>query len=188
MKRIILLIIFLSHLTFLYSSDNIKFMGIDVNGDFDTFKKELIIKGFIYSNSYKSAHKFIGELANEIVELTVLASPITNVVCKVIVSFSKKSNWKSLKKDYFAKKFLYKSKYALDSEYEFFSTPYEEGDGYEMRAVHLDKCNYLSVFLVQGGGITLSISNSAQIKVAYENSENLKNAQSELKETALDDI
>lgn len=188
MKRIILIFILLNHLALLYSSNSIRFMGIDINGDVDTFKKELINKNFIYSDSYKTAHKFIGKFVNETVELTVLASPITNIVCKVIVNFTQKSNWEDLKKDYFKKKYLYKLKYVLESEYEFFTSPYEDGDGYEMRAVHRDKCNYLSIFLVQGGGITLSISNSAQVKVTYENSENLKKAQLELEEISLDDI
>ena len=188
MKRIIFLFILFNHLAYIYSSNNIKFMGIEINGNIDIFKKELINKGFIYTDSFKTAHKFIGEFANEIVELTVLASPKTNIVCKVTVNFPKKDNWIDLKNEYFKKKKMYKSKYILDSEFEFFSLPYEDGDGYEMKAVSREKCNYLSIFLTQGGGISLTISSSAQIKVSYENSENLKKAQLELENNALEDI
>ena len=86
-------------------------------------------------SSFETLHKFYGKFANEIVTLNVLASPKTNTVCKVIVYFLEREDWQELKKDYFSKKEMYKSKYPLDRDYEFFSSPYEDGDGYEMRAV-----------------------------------------------------
>lgn len=39
---------------------------------------------------------------------------------------------------------MYLSKYLLDSDFEFFSAPYEEGDGYELRAVLNNKCKYVT--------------------------------------------
>lgn len=63
---------------------------------------------------------FLCIFANEIVELTVLASPRTKTVCKVIVYFPEKTSWNDLKEDYFAKKRFYRSKYLLTDEFEFF--------------------------------------------------------------------
>ena len=83
---------------------------------------------------------------------------------------------------------MYKSKYPLDRDYEFFSSPYEDGDGYEMRAVARDKCRYISFFLAMGGHITVEIDKTAQLKVVYEDRKNIKVAKQELDQNAIDDI
>ena len=105
--------------------------------------------------------------------------PKTQNVCKVIVLFPKKSTWSQLKTDYFNKKKMYLSKYILDSDFEFFSAPYEEGDGYELRAVLNNKCKYFTFFKVEGGHIAVNIDKDAQIKVTYEDEENINLAQKE---------
>ena len=114
--------------------------------------------------------------------------PKSQNICKVIVFFPKKHNWSQLRTDYFDKKKLYLEKYRLDSDYEFFSSPYEEGDGYELRAVSNEKCRYVSFFKVKGGHISVEISKNLQIKITYEDEENINLAQKELKENVLDDI
>ena len=83
---------------------------------------------------------------------------------------------------------MYKTKYPLDKDFEFFSSPYEDGDGYELRAVAKGKCNYVSFYLALGGHITVEITKSSQIKVVYEDSENIKLGQQELDQKAIDDI
>lgn len=163
-------------------------MGIEVSGNYESFKDSLMSKGFTYLSSFETLHSFYGKFANEIVKLNVLASPKTKTVCKVIVYFPEREDWQDLKKDYFAKKEMYKSKYPLDRDYEFFSSPYEDGDGYEMRAVAKDMCRYVSFFLAMGGHITIEINKTAQLKVVYEDRENIKIAQQELEQNAIDDI
>ena len=83
---------------------------------------------------------------------------------------------------------MYKSKYPIDRDYEFFSSPYEDGDGYEMRAVAKDKCRYISFFFALGGHIAIEIDKTAQLKVVYEDRVNIKIAQQELEQNAIDDI
>ena len=163
-------------------------MRTEVTGDFESFKDSLELKGFTYIDSFETLHRFYGKFANEIVTLNVMSSPKTNTVFKVIVYFPKREEWKELKRDYFAKKELYKKKYPLDSDFEFFSYPYEDGDGYEMRAVTKDKCNYVSFFLAVGGDITVQIDKSSKIKVAYEDRENTKISKMELEKNPIDDI
>lgn len=163
-------------------------MNIEVNGKYEDFKDSLEAKGFRYLKSYKTCHTFYGIFANEIVTLEALASPKTNNMSKIIVYFPKKENWKNLKDDYFKKKELYSSKYPLNQEFEFFITPYEDGDGYEMRAVALEKCNYISFFLAVGGYITVEIHDKWQVRVTYEDRDNIRSAQEELDQQALEDI
>ena len=172
----------------LRASDHIKFMGIDVNGTYESFRDSLEAKGFIYMSSFETLYKFYGKFANEIVTLNVLVSQKTKTVCKVFVIFPEKEGWNDLKKDYFSKKEMYKSKYPMDRDYEFFSFPYEDGDGYEMRAVAREKCTYISFFLAMGGYITVEIDKTARVKVVYEDKDNIKIAQKELEQYAIDDI
>lgn len=188
MKRIILLFVITLFTTNILASNHIKFMGIEVNGSYVSFKDSLIAKGFVYIDSYETIHKFCGKFANEIVTLSVLTSPKTLLVCKVIVYFPEKLEWSDLKKDYFTKKELYKSKYLLDKDFEFFSSPYDEGDGYEMRAVAKEKCNYISFFLAMGGHVMVEIDSKARVKVIYEDRDNSKMNKKELEQKAIDDI
>ena len=167
---------------------HIKFMGTEVTGFFESFKDSLTLKGFTHVGSFETLHKFYGKFANEFVTLNVMASPKTNTVFKVIVYFPERDDWRNLKKDYFAKKEMYKTKYPLDKDFEFFSSPYEDGDGYELRAVAKGKCNYVSFYLALGGHITVEITKSSQIKVVYEDRENIKLGQQELNQKAIDDI
>lgn len=188
MKRFLLFIALTFAISTIQATTHVKFMGIEVGGDYESFKDSLLSKGFTYVSSFETLYEFYGKFANEIVTLNVLASPKTKTVCKVIVYFPKRESWQELKKDYFVKKGMYKTKYPMDRDFEFFSSPYEEGDGYEMRAVAKDKCKYASFFLAVGGHITIEIDKSAQLKVVYEDRENIKVAQQELEQNAIGDI
>lgn len=188
MKRIVLFVVLTFSSYNLFASEHIKFMGIEVTGIFEDFKDSLEIRGFSYMSSFETLHKFYGKFANEIVSLNILTTPKTKTVCKVIVYFPEKHDWREIKADYFIKKNMFKSKYSVDKDFEFFSSPYEDGDGYEKRALAQDKCNYISFFFAEGGHITVEIDKSAQVKVTYEDKINMDLALEELKSNALKDI
>lgn len=188
MRRIFLFFVFLLFAFTMQAAGHIRFMGIEVDGNYDSFKDSLETRGFKYMSSFETLYKYYGKFANEIVTLDVLVSPKTHTVCKVIVYFPQREDWSELKKDYFKKKEMFKSKYPLDRDFEFFSSPYEDGDGYEMRAVAINKCRYISFYLAMGGHITVEIDKEAKLKVVYEDRENIKIAQKELEQNAIDDI
>lgn len=71
--------------------------------------------------------------------------------------------------------------YPIDKDYEFFVSPYDDGDGYEMKAVAIDKCRYISFFLARGGHIVVQIDKTVRVKVIYEDRENIKIAQGRVK-------
>lgn len=168
--------------------EHLSFMGMPIAGSDELFVQHLIDKGFVKTGTFESTTSLYGKFANEIVELTVLASPRTKTVCKVIVYFPVKSSWSELKDDYFNKKRLYRSKYLMDKDFEFFSGDYEDGDGYEMRAVTNEKCNYCTFFNEPGGHITVEICPKKQVKVTYEDSINIQVAKQELEFDAYEDI
>lgn len=163
-------------------------MGKQVTGTSDLFIKYLKEKGFTEISSFKTSYRLCGVFANEVVDLTVLATPTTNTVCKIIVYFSQKNNWEELKRDYFSKKILYSKKYVLTDSYSFFSDPYDEGDGYELIAVKNDKSHFISFFDAIGGTIGVEIESSCRVVVKYEDKQNMKLAEDELNYEIAKDI
>lgn len=188
MKKILALLLLSMFTLNIVAQDHMQFMGLPIDGSLGVFTTKLKAKGFKKKSSFETSVTLWGKFANEIVELTILASPRTETVCKVIVLFPKQSSWKDLKNDYLAKKNLYKSKYLMDSSYEFFKSPYDEGDGYEERAVKQDCCSYCSFFTESNGGIIVEIAKTFQVRVSYEDTENMKQAKRELETSAFLDI
>lgn len=51
----------------------------------------------------------------------------------------------------------------------FYSSPYEEGDGYELQAIRMGKGNFMSYWKLEDGIIACEIDKDLDIKVVYEN-------------------
>lgn len=170
------------------ANTHILFMGIPLNGTVEVFSLRLEEKGFTKVGEKEGSINYYGKFANELVKLTLVASPRTNTVCKIVIDFPEKESWSQLRNDYLEKKTLYNRKYLLTDEYEFFSSPYEEGDGYEMRAVVRDKCKFITFFSTEGGHIWVEICEKCCIRVTYEDTINIHVANEELQSNAYDDI
>ena len=189
MRYIFTLLFFIGISCFAQKAEEpLNFLGRPIAGSSETFIKFLEDKGFSQTDSFESSTSFIGKFANEFVKLKLLYSPKTKTVCKIIISFSEKDNWDELKEDYFKKKNLYKSKYLLTDEFEFFLDPYDEGDGYEMSAVARDKCRFVCFFKEFGGHIGLEINQKGCVQVSYEDDINIQVAKKEFESKAFDDI
>lgn len=57
----------------------------------------------------------------------------------MLLAYSAKSSYNRYKE-------ILSNKYILSNEYMFFSSPYSEGDGYELSALYKDKCRFKSFF------------------------------------------
>lgn len=110
--------------------------------------------------------------------------PRQNKSVRLLYIFPKKTHGKVLNLITSEKEFIQR-KYPLDKDFEFFSSPYDEGDGYEMRAVSLGKCNFASFYYATGGHIMIQIDEKQRIKITYEDRENIKISQSELDQKLL---
>ena len=90
------------------------------------------------------------------------------------------NNWYSLKSEYERFKVMFTKKYGKPDSYEYFTEPYEEGDGYEHTALSVGKCSYISFFTLPLGTISLRISESLLDKIKYIAEENKRSANKEI--------
>ena len=171
------------------SVKHLEFKGIPIDGSLNEFVSKLEAKGFTKTETMGTIAQLKGEFAGENVNVYVVGSEKTKTVWKVAVFFPEKSSWRSLKRDYFDYKELFTKKYGKPkNDFEFFSDPYYEGDGYELQALRLDKCSYCSFYNTREGSIMLEIDSSKCISVGYEDATNVKIKSREEEENVMDDI
>ena len=181
MKKIIIFLTLCSICSFSFGQE---FLGIKVDGKKDAVVNAFKAKGFkINTNSgiNKDIVTLFGNAGGKNIEIAIVCTPKTKTVWKFSVYLPEKASWFSLKSDYEDYLQILIDKYGEpNSKYAFFSSPYEEGDGYEMTAVGADKCTY-SAFWSSEIGISIKISKFKQVNIAYENP---KNSALDDKETA----
>jgi hypothetical protein len=169
-----------------YSPSNAipEFLGIQVNGKRDAVIDAFKSKGFIVVGDINKGNvaSMKGTVSGKQFELMIVSSPKSKIVWKFSVFLPEQSTWNSLKNNYFDYLKILSSKYGEpEKTYEFFSSPYKEGDGYEMTGVGVEKSHY-SAFWSDEKGISISITKWKQVKISYENQNNSKIAEKETSE------
>lgn len=151
-----------------------EFLGVKVDGTKQEVINKFIAKGFRVvpiKNGIQTATTMKGNYAGTNYEIIIINTPITKKVWKIAVYLPEQISWYSLKSEYNKYLEILTSKYGQpDNSYDFFSSPYYEGDGYEMTALAIEKCNYASYWL--DVIISIEISKYKQIKISYENKAN----------------
>ena len=167
--------------------EHLKFMGIPIEGNASAFSQKLVTKGFVKTKTSENTCALKGTFAGEKdVELIVCQTPKTKQVWKVSVYLPKVSTWSIIKRQYERYKTSFSEKYGTpDHNYEFFDSPYYEGDGYEESAVKNEKCFYASIW---DCGLMVSISQFMQIKLVYEDPINSELDDKEKNQVIEDDI
>jgi hypothetical protein len=169
-------------LTFIsFSISAQQFDGVPISGTTTNAIAKFKAKGYVLSKIEGDAVIMKGKIAAYPIELIILSTPKTKQVYKVVAFLEKDISWKSLKSNYFRFKDIFTDKYGeAESDYEYFTDPYYEGDGYELQAVRLEKCTYSSYwFDVMGMNVAVEISKYEQIRLAYENATLVKVKQRE---------
>ena len=159
------------------------FDGIPISGDLPTMIAKLKAKGYIYENTDDGVASLKGKIASVYnVELLIFTTPKTKKVCKVVAYLDKNINWYSIKSEYEKFVGIITEKYGTpDTKYDFFSSPYEAGDGYEMTALAVEKCTFASYWFKKNNtSIVVEISKYKQVKLGYENDEMMEIRKSEL--------
>ena len=182
MKKILMVAIILIASVSVYSQE---FMGIKIDGGKDLVINQFKTKGFKVSptNDPKLNYTSMeGTVNGKSMELLICHTPTSKIVWKLIVTLPKQNTWYDLKNEYEKYKDILVKKYGQPSDdFHFFSSPYDEGDGYEMTAVAVGKCTYSSYFTNQGNSVSIEISKWKEIDINYENEKNrlVKNKEKE---------
>ena len=154
------------------------FMGIKIGGTESSFEAKLISNGFIKKNE-----AFIKKINNVSIEVLILTTVKSKLVRGVSIYYDEKTSWYSLKNDYFNHLESLTLKYGIpESSYEIFLNPYEEGDGYEMTAVKVDKTLYNSTWNFNNHSMYLKISKYCQVNLLIFNLENERKNEVEKKQ------
>ncbi len=150
-----------------------EFIGIKVDGKLNDVVEKFKQKGLkVTSTSNPQVVGMKGVVANREIELNIVCTPKTKVVWKFAVYLPEQTSWTTLKGDYEEFLEILIKKYGEpESKYNFFSSPYKEGDGYEMTGVAAEKCTY-SAFWPDDVGLFIQISKWKQVKINYENRTN----------------
>ena len=151
------------------------FMDVPVDGKLSEAVAKFKAKGFVVDQSNgASSDTYVsmrGKMGSTTIELNLVATPTTHTVWKYVVYLPKNDSWYSIKNEFYEYRKTLVSKYGLPSkDYSFFSSPYYEGDGYEMSALTLGKCSYYSFW----DELSISISKFKQVCISYESKANSK--------------
>lgn len=130
---------------------SVKFRGIPINGDLDSFCKELILLGYKRDYSFTPTNNvgasFTGLYAGQDCTLYIYLTPSSKTVYKVRVIVSETRSWSILKNSYYKFKNLFNNKYGEPwKEEESFEYPYKDGDGLELYSIRDGKGSYYSSF------------------------------------------
>lgn len=190
MKKVLLsIVLVMTSLVCIAQVDHMSFKGVPINGKLNSFVSKLEAQGFSVEYKQDDAAVLSGEFAGKSdCTIMVISTKVSNIVWKVVVQFPEKTSWYSLKGEYNSFKESYTKKYGEPTSYEFFSSPYYEGDGYELQALKSEKCMWASYFSTSQGTIILELTDGKCTQVVYEDGINVKIFQKEKKQIVSEDI
>lgn len=154
------------------------FAGIALSGNVDVFRQKLTTKGFTYSKTIDNGFLYTGKIANEKVDVYIVHTRKSRYVAKVVVYFPENFTFQRLITNYEEKKAVLVSKYGEPSDcFDYFTSPYYDGDGYELQAV--SSGNYTRFCVWTEGDHSafpklIQVSRTNCIMIMYENTENME--------------
>lgn len=165
-----LILLFLPLALFSLTAFSQEFDGVKIGGTKSQFIKAMSEKGYSVKEETPTVMTFKSS-AHPTYEVYGAVTPTTHMVWKLTIFLPAQSNWYDLKADYNKYLKLLTEKYGEPTnKYAFFASPYDEGDGYEMSAVSLDKCDFLAIW--EDIAISVRIYKSKQVELSYENTVN----------------
>jgi hypothetical protein len=155
-----------------------KFNGIYIGGTMQNFILEMKNKGYKLENYDGTFATFSGKIDYENVTIYVSNTPKTKIVSKLSVYYEKKQSWEQLVTQFNSIKSILETKYTATTDcFTKFKYPYEEGDGYELNALILNKVDYVCFWLDMPQhpnlSISLEISKFQKVLMSYENVANI---------------
>lgn len=150
---------------------HLTFRGIEIEGAASIMCEKLKRLGYRSEKKTEFGYVLEGDFAGiSNCDILICESEYIGEVRKICVFTPKYNQWYSLKEEYFKFKQMYIRKYGDGynvESYEFFSSPYDEGDGDEMTALYHDKCTYCTYIELPEGTICIDITSNGQIYFSY---------------------
>ena len=189
MKKFLFVFVTLFFSMSLYAQEPLEFRGLPIDGNLTNFVSKMKSIGYTVIDEEDNLVFMKGKFTNRDVKLLVCSSVKTHTVWKVCVLFDEARSWSSLKSDYLEYKDLFTKKYGKASDsYEFFLSPYYEGDGFEFQALRNEKCHYITFWENNVGYIAVQMKASERLGIDYEDKINSKISSKEQDSSALDEI
>ena len=189
MKRYLIVFFVLVLAAVANAQEHLTFKGVPLGGDISIFVSKLELKGYYVEEKSYDEILMIGDFAGvDTCEVYLSPTPKSRLVWNVTVKFPQKASWQALKGEYLSLKEAYTQKYGEPESYEFFMSPYEEGDGNEMDAVCKGKCGYASFYTLDKGNVVLGIYNDGCVFVVYEDAITYKVCRDEVEANMMNDI
>ena len=167
------------------AQEHLTFKGVSIDGHLSVFVEKLKTKDFktVVVNSDSAMLK--GNFGGNDCTIAVYATKTSKIVHTVCVEVSESDSWSTLKSTYNEYKSSLATKYGNGKSLEIFLSPYEAGDGYEMSALRLNKCVYMTKYTTLKGEIILTIGYLEGGKVVLYYIDKANNALSEAEEKRL---
>lgn len=194
MKRIFLLILFCCFGIALYAQEHLTFKNIPIKGAASNFVAKLESQGFVVAERRDGLVTMKGTYVGlNDCQILIATTKKTQTVWKVVAWLPEQVSWSSTRSRYEDFKEKFTEKYGSPTKsYEFFVSPYELGDGYELQAISLEKGYYNTYWESELGIIAVEIdalSNSrGWVKFVYEDATSAKVMSAEKNAVIEDDI
>lgn len=149
---------------------HMEFKGIEIDGTCKKMSSQLQNLGFSEITTFDNGSIVMNGTFAGVYGCDVLlcSSQFTNKIWKILVRLPAEKNWYSLKDRYLKLKGIFTKKYGHPDAYEYFTSPYEEGDGYEITAFGAGNATYASYFKTDKGYIVVQIIEDGVVELAYE--------------------
>ena len=168
---------------------HLKFKGIPIDGEYQTFAKQLVQKGFKQIESSPDGIILTGNfMATPEVMVVVYPDPTSKAVSAVTAFVEAGDNWSAIEGKYYDVVDIYTEKYGKPAEHvEAFTTAVHNNDILQKNALQSGQCNYKSLWEAEGGHIVISLlyfQYKYYVVCAYVDEQNGK----ALHQTIIDDI
>jgi len=160
------------------AQEHLSFKGIPIEGSMKKFCKKLEAEGFVSIGREGNITTFSGNFTGRDVNVGVVTTDNGKNVLGVVVLFDPSREWNDLVDTYNYYKELYTRKYGRPTASKEYNPARMDSNIALMEEVHNGTAEYISVWDVPGGDITLKIQKTSGFKgavgIVYRDAQNLE--------------
>lgn len=175
-------------------NEHFTFMNVPIDGHIVDFVEKMKAKGFVcMEDDIAESTIMKGEFGGNICRIFIYASSQTLNTYMVFVELATSSKFFALKAVYEQYKSLLTKKYGKGESYEYFKSPYEEGDGYEDTALECGYVRYATEYIMENGEICIQILDDENrdggfVLLAYKDTANMRINDEEENQSIMSDL